>query len=180
MRELSLHILDIVQNSLAAQASLVQITINENSEKNLFLIEIEDNGRGMSDEQVKRALDPFYTTRTTRRVGLGLPMLQANAQACGGDVFIESVPSLGTKVRAEFQLDHIDRPPLGDMVSTLVSLVAGSPQVDFVYIRRRDEKSFCFQTQELREHLQETPLNHPDVLSWIRDYLREKENTMGA
>lgn len=178
MREISLHILDIVQNSLAAGATKVKISLLELFQNNSLIVEIEDNGRGMDEKEVKKALDPFYTTRLTRRVGLGLPLLLANAQACGGGLRIESQPGKGTVVKAEFQLDHIDRPPVGDMVSTLLTLIAGSPQVDFFYYRQRNEKSFIFQTSEVKDILQGTSLKHPEILSWLRDYLTEKEREL--
>lgn len=178
MRELSLHILDIVQNSLAADADKIWVLVNEDIDNNLMEIIIKDNGRGMGQEELQKVLDPFYTTRKTRRVGLGLSLLQANAQACGGGLWIESEQGMGTTVRVVFVHDHIDRTPLGDMVSTLVTLVAGAPEVDFEYERRLDRERYVFKTVEIKEVLDGTPLNHPEVLAWLKGHLEEKEEAI--
>jgi hypothetical protein len=178
MREISLHILDIVQNSLAAQAENIGITIIEDTREDRMLVKIEDDGKGMDQETVKKALNPFYTTRTTRKVGLGLSLLQANTQACAGDLAVESLPGKGTIVTAVFMLNHIDRPPLGDMGSTLVSLISGSPNVNFRYVHQYNEKTFSFSTLEIKEYLQGMPLNHPDVLIWLQDFFREREKDL--
>ncbi len=178
MREISLHILDIVQNSLAAQAGTIKILVKEEREKDVLFIEIADDGCGMSEDQVKKALDPFYTTRTTRKVGLGLSLLQANCQACGGDIEIVSSPGQGTVVKASFKYHHIDRPPLGDMVSTLVALMTGAPQIRFVYCHHVDGKEYCFDTAQVKELLEDVPINSPEVITWLKGYLREKEEEL--
>ncbi len=178
MREISLHILDIVQNSLAAGAANVTISVKEDLDDDVLELIIEDNGCGMDEEKLKKVLDPFYTTRTTRKVGLGLSMLQANAEACGGELTIDSVPNKGTVVKAVFQHSHIDRVPLGDMVATLIALVAGYPEVDFLYSHSVDKKDFIFSTKEIRDVLEDTSLDHPEVLSWLKDYLSERENQL--
>lgn len=178
MREISLHILDIVQNSLAAQAKNIRITIIEDSQEDRMLVKIEDDGRGMDQETVKKALDPFYTTRTTRKVGLGLSLLQANTQACEGHLEVESKLGKGTIVYAVFRLSHIDRPPLGDMGSTLVTLISGSQDVNFFYLHRHGEKEFSISTLEIKEHLEGLSLNHPEVLAWLQDFFRKKEKEL--
>lgn len=178
MRDISLHILDVVQNSLAAAASKIEIEIYEVTEKDFLSLVISDNGRGMNDEQAKRALNPFYTTRTTRKVGLGLSLLQANAQACGGDLLILSELGRGTIIKAHFILGHIDRPPLGDMASTLTTLVCGNPQVTFIYKHHRDDRGFGFDTLEVQQILGGIDLNHPEVFKWIKDFLQGKENEL--
>lgn len=170
-----MHILDIVQNSLAAQAKNIGITIIEDLEEDSMSVKIEDDGRGMDQKTVTNVLDPFYTTRTTRKVGLGLSLLQANTQACEGHLEVESQLGKGTIVNAVFKLSHIDRPPLGDMGSTLVTLISGSPDVNFFYLHRHGEKRFSISTLEIKEHLQGLSLNHPEVLSWLQDFFREKE-----
>ncbi|MCR4441029.1 MAG: ATP-binding protein [Peptococcaceae bacterium] len=175
MRELSLHILDIARNSLEAGATRVEITVREDTRKNWLHMEIKDNGRGMDEEEAKKAADPFYTTRKTRRVGLGLSLLKANALACGGSFTIISQPGSGTVVSALFQWNHIDRAPLGDMPSTLTALIQGSPHVDFYYCHEFDGRSFCLDTAEIREALEGLPLNHPEILNWLQDFLKEKE-----
>ncbi|HHZ17070.1 MAG TPA: ATP-binding protein [Clostridia bacterium] len=178
MREIALHILDIVQNSLAAGARNIWIDILEDTPKDRLVVRIKDDGRGMDEETVRKAADPFYTTRKTRKVGLGLPLLQANAQACEGDLKIASMPGKGTTIEAVFRLSHIDRPPLGDMAATMVSLLAGSPDVDFFYDHQYNEKVFSCNTVEIREKLDGLSLQHPEVLGWLREYFEEKEREL--
>ncbi len=137
MEDLSLHILDIVENSVAAASTEVGIRIVEETPKDRLLLEISDNGRGMSREMQSEALDPFFTTRTTRRVGLGLPLLVQAARESGGTLELHSAPERGTIVSAEFQLSHPDRKPLGDLAATLRAILAGRPELDlrFEYLR---------------------------------------------
>lgn len=169
MEDLSLHILDIVENSTRAGATLVKINIAEDTEKNLFQIIIRDNGSGMDREMVKKARDPFVTTRTTRRVGLGLSMLEQAAQETGGDLSITSEPGLGTEVRATFMASHIDRKPLGDMGSSMISLIAGNPDVDFIYESDLGGEKTALDTRMIKEELDgATTINDPAVLKLIR------------
>ncbi len=146
-----MHVLDVVENSVMAGASKIRISINEDTEKDLLSIEIEDNGSGMDEETVKKVLDPFYTTRTTRRVGLGLPLLAQAARETGGDIEVNSEVGKGTEIRASFQHSHIDRKPLGDMEETLVTLIAGHPEIHFVYEHRDGETRFRLDTDEMRK-----------------------------
>lgn len=149
MKDLSMHILDIVENSTRAGASLVTIEITEDTAKNLMSIAITDNGKGMTEEQMARALDPFFTTKTKRsHVGLGLPLLKNTAEQCGGNLLLESSPGKGTMVRATMILDHIDRPPLGDLNETLGVIMQGSPDVDFDVVYTVDGEAECFSTRE--------------------------------
>lgn len=178
MRELSLHILDIVQNSLSAGAGLIHIIVEEDTVRDIFYITIEDNGRGMDAEQAKKALDPFYTTRKTRRVGLGLSLLQANAQACEGDLSLDSIPGKGTTVKVLFRHSHLDRAPLGDMPSTMATLISGAPHVEYIYIHRINDKSIYFTTAEMRSALGDVPLSTPEVLEWLHSYLQEEEDEL--
>ena len=151
MIDLSMHILDIVENSTRAGASLVSIEIAEDTVKNLMSITIADNGKGMTQEETAKALDPFYTTKTVRsHVGLGLPLLRNTAEQCGGSMKIESSPGKGTRVRTEMQLDHIDRPPLGDLVETMRILIAGNPDADFDLAYTVDGEEDRFSTREER------------------------------
>lgn len=175
MRELSLHLLDIVQNSIEAGADFIEIEIIEDKPQDQFVMEIRDNGRGMSEEELVKALDPFYTTRTTRKVGMGLSLLKANCQATGGDLFLQSQQNHGTTVKAVLGLSHIDCPPLGDLAATMVALVAGSPEVDFCLERKGYNKEYTLDTRELRELMAELPLNNPKVLSWLREFIQERE-----
>lgn len=138
MEDLSLHILDVVENSLAASARAVEILIVEDAAADRLSVEIRDDGKGMDEETRRRALDPFFTTRTTRRIGLGLPLLAQAAQSSGGALELESAPGRGTTVRAVFRLSHPDRKPLGDVASTLGAILAGRPELDVRFEHRKD------------------------------------------
>lgn len=138
---------------------------------------MSDNGCGMSEEQVARVKDPFFTTRTTRKVGLGVPLFRMSAESTGGSFNIESELGVGTKTTATYCTDHLDMLPLGDMTATMTSLISVNPDLDFVYIRTVDGKSFTLDTRELRAVLEGVPLNTPDVLIFIRDMINE--NTVG-
>ncbi len=150
MKELSLHILDIAKNSVKANAALIEILINEDSEKNLLTIEINDNGCGMSEEFLKTVKDPFSTTRTTRKVGMGISLFEAASVQCGGRLDITSEEGVGTKLRTSFVLDHIDRAPVGDMAGTMETLISGSPEIDFLYRHTKNGKTFTLDTREIR------------------------------
>ena len=173
MKELSLHILDIVQNSISACADFIRIDVAVDIEADLLVFTIEDNGKGMDAQLLKTVSDPFATTRTTRKVGLGISLLKAAAEGCDGGLEISSVQGKGTKVKAWFAYGHIDRAPLGDMVETIVSLVACNPAIDFVYRHSMGEKPFEFDTCEIKKVLGEVSINNIEVISWIRDYCRE-------
>ncbi len=174
MRELSMHILDLAQNSIAAGATRIDIEVSANTAEDLLVIIIRDNGRGMPVELVDNVRDPLFTTRTTRRVGLGIPMLEAAARACDGDLIIESEPGNGTTVSARFKLSHIDRAPLGDVASTLVALVAANPNIRFRYVQSVDGTEFVFDTDEVKAQLDGVPINENAVLKWISDYVRDQ------
>lgn len=178
MREISLHILDLVQNSLAAQAKNIWITIIEDRQEDKMVVKIKDDGQGMSQETLNKVLDPFYTTRKTRKVGLGLPLLLANAQACEGNLEVKSVLGKGTSVEAVFRLSHLDRPPLGDMGSTLVAFFSGSPEVKFFYEHKCEGQSFEVSTAEIKENLVGLSLQDPQVLGWLQEFFREKEKEL--
>lgn len=178
MRELSLNILDIVQNSITAGASLITVRVEEVSAADRLTIAVEDNGKGMTAEQVARVMDPFYTTRTTRKVGMGIPLFRMAAEMAGGSLDIDSVPGEGTRVTAAFGLSHIDRMPLGDMAGTLSALIRLNPQVDFVYRHRRDGREAALDTRELRQVLEGVPLDTPEVMEWIEGSLEEQERAL--
>ena len=154
MEDLSLHILDIVENSIRAKASRIEIEVVEDIGKDLLTIEIKDNGQGIDEETIKKVLDPFYTTRTTRKVGLGLPLLSQAAKESGGDVEIESKVGRGTRVKATFVYSHIDRKPLGNIETTLTTLIAGNPEVDFIYEHKKDELEYRLDTKEIRARIE--------------------------
>lgn len=180
MRELSLHILDLVQNSLEAGATCIDVEIAEDTDVNQFAIRVSDNGRGMDQATVKRVSDPFFTTRTTRHVGLGIPLLSAAAQRCGGDLSITSQPGIGTSVVAEFQRDNIDRAPLGDMKSTLLGVLLSHQECELHYLHRVDGQTFEFDTREIRQILGSIPFTHPAVRTWIEEYLDQEDTELAA
>ncbi|MEG1501048.1 MAG: ATP-binding protein, partial [Clostridiales bacterium] len=164
MLELSLNILDIAQNSVRAEASLIEISIEENHDSDTLSIMIKDDGYGMDEKQAASVIDPFFTTRTTRAVGLGVPFFKMAAELSGGSFDIKSQKGQGTEVKAVFGLNHIDRMPLGDMTSTVVSLIQCNPNIDFVYTYQLNDKSFVADTRQFREVLEGIPLNSPQVL----------------
>jgi signal transduction histidine kinase len=175
MEDLSLHILDIVENSTRAGATLVKIKIIEDKKKDLLQIVIKDNGSGMDREMVKKVRDPFMTTRTTRRVGLGLSMLEQAAKEAGGDLSIVSEPGRGTEVKATFQANHIDRKPIGDMGSSMISLIAGNTNVDFIYESDLDGEKTTLDTRMIKEEMEGvTTINDPAVLKLIRGLFKKE------
>lgn len=178
MKELSLNILDIAQNSIKAQASLIEIALDET--ETTLNIRIQDDGCGMDESFLNRVLDPFSTTRTTRKVGMGLPLLKLAAEQTGGSLSIRSVPKgtgapSGTTVEALFHKDHMDFTPLGDIVSTIVGLIQGSPDIDFVFRHTMPDRTAELDTRELRAVLgEDVPLNDFSVLAWVKDALTEQ------
>lgn len=179
MRELSLNVLDIVQNSVSAGASLIEIGVTESAES-VMTVRISDNGCGMDAEQLRSVSDPFYTTRTTRKVGMGIPLYRMAAEQTGGSLQIESQKGAGTCVTAVFHTDSIDCVPLGDMAATMCVLIGANETVDFVYAHTTPQGSFTLDTRSLRELMQGVPLSEPDVLNWIRDYIREQTEMIGG
>ena len=180
MREIALHILDIIQNSIAADAELVKLLIDEKIKKNELIIEIEDNGSGMSKKEQKEVVDPFVTSRKTREVGLGLPLLKANAENCSGNLEINSIPGRGTEVRVNFEYDHIDRAPLGDIVSTISTLITVNPDIDFIYRHRVNGDEFVFNTCDIKNELADIKINNPEVIAWIEKQLKDELKTIGG
>ena len=164
MRELSLHILDIVENGITAGGNCIWIEIDEARKMDQLKIVIRDNGHGMPAEKMKNISDPFITSRTTRRVGLGLSLLAAAADRCDGTVRVDSQPGKGTEVEATFRYSHIDRAPLGDIAATLTTLIIGHPEIDFVYSHRIDNNDFSLDTREIRSEIEDTSLSDPVVI----------------
>lgn len=170
-----MHILDVLQNAREAGATVVWLTVDEDSGADRMTITVEDNGRGMDEETVKKVVDPFFTTRTTRHVGLGVPLFAAAAARCTGGLRLESAPGKGTRVTATFQLSHIDRAPLGDITGSVLSFMMGDPPCDLVYLHRCDGQEFSLDTQAVREELGEVPLRHPSVREWLQEYITQEE-----
>ena len=179
MKELSLNVLDVTLNSVKARATLITIAIEERGGR--LTIRITDNGTGMTDEILRSVTDPFCTTRTTRKVGLGIPLLKMAAEMTGGDVRISSrhytafPEDHGTEVTAVFHTDHIDCPPMGDLIATVTTLVQGSPDVNFVFSHVTEHRDVHLDTRELRAVLgEEISLASPEILTWIGEYLAEQ------
>jgi hypothetical protein len=176
MKELSLHIMDLAENGIAAKANCITIVVDEAVLANYISISIGDNGSGVTDEMLKSMLDPFVTSRTTRRVGMGLSLYKAAAERCDGEFKVESELGKGTTVSATFRYDHIDRVPLGDMATSIMSLLAGYPEIDIDYTHMYDDKKFIFDTCGIREELGEVPLNEPAVLQHLKNAIKEELN----
>ncbi len=174
MRELSLHILDIAQNSVAAGAKNIGISIDED-ENGFFVFRIADDGCGMSEELLQRVRDPFTTTRTTRKVGMGIPFMDMVTQQCGGHLEIKSAPGKGTELAAYFARDNIDRPPLGDIVSSICVLLAGAPQADVLFTYTGAGGQMVFDTKTIREILGEAcDFADPEIYAWLGAYLQQE------
>lgn len=173
MPEISLNILDVAENSVKAGAKLTRISVLSNTEAGTLTVIIEDDGCGMTPEQVEKVTDPFFTTRSTRKVGLGVPFFKLAAESTGGSFEICSTKGVGTTVTAVFCLGSIDRMPLGDMVSTIHTLVTMHPDTDFLYEYGIDDVTFSLDTRQMRELLGDVPFTEPDVSAYIKDYLRE-------
>lgn len=171
MREISLHILDIAENSVNAKAKNVTIYVTEDTLADRLRVSIEDDGVGMTPEMVARVTDPFTTTRTTRKVGLGLPLLKAAAEACEGFLVITSTLGKGTLVNIEFKRSHIDRMPMGDLPCTIQSLFIGFPKIHWVVVYRVNDKEFTFDSAPIIEQLDGISLTEPAVLTFLSEYI---------
>ncbi len=151
MEDLSLHILDIAENSISASAKRIEIRIDEDQAKDLLTIEIKDDGKGMNEHALQKAFDPFFTTRKTRNVGSGLSLLAQAARQSDGKIELSSAPGKGTTVKATFRLSHLDCKPIGDINETIRVLVAGNPGIDFLYEHKKNNSLYCFDTREISE-----------------------------
>jgi hypothetical protein len=172
MKEISMHILDIAQNSVTAGSDLIDIDVDSDHKKDLLSVTISDNGCGMNEKMVKDVTDPFVTTRTERRVGLGLPFFQESALSCGGSFKLKSRRGIGTVVEAKYRLSHIDTPPLGDIASTMLALVIPNEKIDFTLEYKVNDQAFDFDTRKIRAALGEgLCFTTPEVFEWIHDFL---------
>ena len=178
MRELALNILDIVENSVKANATLIEIDVS--AKDNLLTVSVKDNGKGMSEEFLSKVTDPYTTTRTTRKVGLGLPLLKMEAEMSGGRFSISSKLGVGTVVTTDFQIDHIDRPPLGDLGETMSTLLSGEDSVDYVLTYSVNDVGFTLDTRELKAELDGVPISEPEVLLFVKNYIRENISQIGG
>ena len=173
--EISLNVLDISENSTRAGATLVSILVKVSHQEDVLTVVIKDDGCGMTPEQAAHVTDPFFTTRTTRKVGLGVPFFKLAAESTGGRFDIHSEPGRGTTVTAVFGLSHIDRMPLGDMNATIHNLIVYHPDTDFCYTYTFNGASFTLDTREMREILDGIPLDSPEVSQYIMEYLKENQ-----
>lgn len=174
MKEISLHILDIVQNSITAGAMLIEVAVDENPSRDTLTVTIKDDGCGMDQTLLSAVTSPFVTTRTTRKVGLGIPLFKVGAESSGGSFSIQSKEGEGTAIAAVYTLSHIDRPPLGNMAETLIALIAtNGEKPDFLYTHKVAEKEFMFDTRMIREAVGGLPLSLPDIVAWMRENLQE-------
>lgn len=173
MNDLSLHILDIVQNSISAGATLITIEVNENVAEDLLTITIGDNGKGMDKEMVEKVTDPFVTTRTTRKVGLGLPLFKQSAVQSEGDLWIESEVGKGTLLTATFRYFNIDRPPLGNVANTVMLLVSSNPEIDFLFTYRYNTDVYSFDTKEIKVILDDIKINNPKIIKYLTEMIDE-------
>lgn len=180
MKDLALHILDIAQNSIVARASLIKIEVSEDLKNDLLTISIEDNGSGMTSDQLRQVADPYYTSRTTRKVGLGIPLLKHNAKQSGGNMMISSGPGVGTAITAVFIHSHIDRPPIGDVSGVLKILIGANPDLDFIYKHIKGDKEYILDSREIKKVLEGVPVSHPEVLNYISEMMYENLKEMNA
>jgi len=174
MRELSLHISDILENSRTAEADLIKLFIEENPKKNLLKIEIIDNGTGISAEKLENITDPFVTSRTTREVGLGLSLFKAAAEKTNGSFEIDSKEGEGSRVTAEFEYDHIDRAPLGDIAATVTNFIAANgDELDLLYHHSYINDEFELDSRQVKKELEGLSIQSPAVVSWINEFIEE-------
>ena len=173
MQDLSLHILDIVENSVAARANKIEISISEDKKKDLLSVEIIDNGIGMDKETQKKSIDPFYTTKTVRRFGFGLSLLREATKAANGRFSIQSEKGEGTRIKADFQYSHIDRKPLGDIGQTIITIIIGNPEIDLIYMHKKNSQKYSLDTRKIKAKIKEAPINSLAGIRMIRDDLKK-------
>jgi hypothetical protein len=173
MKDLALHILDILQNSVTAGATLIKLEIDELPQQDKYLVKFTDNGKGMDAATIQQVTDPFFTTRTTRKVGLGLPLLKQNAGRTGGNMLIQSTPGTGTVVEVNFGFSHIDRLPTGDIAGTIALTASSYPSIDFVYTHTTPDGTFEFDTLEIKATLEDIPINNPQVIAFMKNFIHD-------
>ena len=180
MKDLSMHIMDIVQNSVRANSNLIQIEVNEQPEQNLLSIKFQDDGYGMDQDTLKRVTDPFYTSRSTRKVGLGLPLLMQNAEQAGGKIEISSELGKGTSLISEFEHNHIDRPPWGDIGGTIALIMSGNPNIEFRYVHIFKDKIFEIDSRIIKKELDGVPIQRPEIIRFIKNMIVENLTDSGV
>ena len=173
MNDLSMHILDIIQNSLSAGASLIELDVREDVINNLLTITIKDNGKGMTPEQVAQVTDPFFTSRTTRKVGMGLPLYRQSAEQSGGALKVESKVGGGTSVIATFGYDHLDRPPMGNLANAIVLMISANPNHLFRFTYTYNDRTYSIDTDEINQALDGMPIHDVQVIKMIQQIIEE-------
>ena len=179
MKELSLHVYDLLENSIAAKATKVELTIKDSKKENIYAFTIKDNGKGMSPEFLAKVTDPWTTTRTTRKVGLGLPLIKMNTENAGGGMKIESTVGVGTKLDFWFQHEHLDRAPMGDIAGTIVMLCQNYEDIHFIYTHITDEGEYVFDTDEIKEALDGMSMRDLSIIKFLKDMIKENLNEIG-
>ena len=173
MKELAMHVYDLMENSTAANSTEVKLTIRDSLKDNIYAFTIEDNGKGMTPEFMAKVTDPYTTSRTTRKVGLGLPLIKMNTENCGGGMKLQSEIGKGTRLDFWFQHNHWDRPPMGDIAGTIVMLCAAHEDIHIIYKHITDEDEFVFDTDEIHEALDGMSMNDVKVMGWLKDMVQE-------
>jgi hypothetical protein len=173
MEDISSHIMDIVTNSIRAKAKHVSVSVMENTAAGLLNLTVKDDGTGMDPDTARKIQDPFFSTKKGRKVGLGVPLLKGTAETTGGRFSLTSEPGKGTEIFASLNLNHPDLPVVGNLKDTILVLVVGNPEVDFKFTCGKDEKVFILDTRELKETLENVPVNHPEVIKFLSKYLDE-------
>jgi hypothetical protein len=174
MDDLSLHILDVSENCIDAGAKNIEIIVNEDIKKDLLTIEINDDGKGIDEDMLSQIQNPFTTSRTTRKVGLGIPFLKEAAESSGGSLIIKSAKGVGTKVKATFKHSHIDRKPLGDIAETLIALILRVDKTEILYYHKKNGKDFVFRTKDLKLQLRVQSLKHVSLLNSLKEIIKQK------
>ena len=176
MDEIAMYLLDIVNNSIRAKARNIHIFLRDSIKDNIINIMIVDDGCGMNKEVLGKVTDPFYTSRSTRNVGLGVPMFKDSVEMTGGTFKILSLENDGTMIEGQYIRDHLDTPPMGDLIETLLTLIQSDETIDYIFEYHRDDHEFLFNTIDIKNILEDVPINHPDVMNWLRDYIKEGLN----
>ncbi len=178
MKDISLHILDIVQNSIKAKAKLIEVSIIDSQTDNIYSVTINDNGKGIAPEMLETVTDPWTTSRTTRKVGLGIPLFKQNAESTGGSFIINSEVGKGTWLTAKFINDNIDCLPAGDLTGVYSLLVNSNPDLDFVFSHKTDNGDYVFDTKEIKTILGDVALNEPSVRKYLKEMIDENINSL--
>lgn len=173
MQDLAMHLLDIVYNSIRAKAKCIKIFIRESFKLDIIIIRVEDNGIGMNEDTVAKVQDPFFTTRTTRNVGLGIPLFKMGALLCDGSFRLESKENIGTLIEASYKKSHLDTPPMGDLSETIVTLIQADENIEYEFHYENDDIQFDLNTVEIKEVLDGVSIVEPDIIIWLKSYVKE-------